>query len=211
MVERIVEFLRPYFGQWGYLIVGVAIFLENSVAAGVVFPGETLLLVGAFYAAQGELSIVWITVVASVAAILGDNVGYLIGRRFGRGFLERHGRWLASPERLERVEAFFRRHGGKTIFFARFIPVLRSVVCLAAGVSRMRYARFVRWDVPGAVLWCTANTMLGYLVGQSYPVLKRFLSGAGLAAAALLAVAVWLPWWVRRRRKPREEVEAETR
>lgn len=210
MVDRIVEFLRPYMSApWGYFIVGAATFLENSVGAGVIVPGETLVIIGGFYARLGELSLAWVAVAACVGAVLGDNVGYLIGRRFGRGFLERHGRALfITPERLERADRYYRSHGGKTVFLGRFIPFVRSVGFILAGVAHMRWRRFLLYDVAGSVVWGIGNALLGYLLGASYERWKGYLTPIGLGIlVVLLLFIVWTRWRGRRREAMREAAE----
>jgi undecaprenyl-diphosphatase len=139
VLDRIVDLLRPYLEPpWGYAIVFAATFLENSVGAGVIVPGETLVIIGGFYARIGDLWLPGVATVAIVGAVLGDNLGYWIGRRYGRGFLERHGRRLfVTPERLEAAEGYYRRYGGRTVFLGRFIPVVRSVGFIVAGVAHM--------------------------------------------------------------------------
>jgi hypothetical protein len=111
--DRIVELLTPYLSApWGYTLVGAATFLENSVGAGVIVPGETLVILGGFYARRGELQLPLLMAIVCLAAVAGDNVGFLIGRRFGRGFLERHGRRLfVTPQRLERAERHYAMAG----------------------------------------------------------------------------------------------------
>jgi undecaprenyl-diphosphatase len=210
VVDRIIELLRPYLSApWGYVIVGAATFLENSVGAGVIVPGETLVIIGGFYARLGELSLPWVAVAACVGAILGDNVGYLIGRRFGRGFVERHGRrLLITPERLERADEYYRSHGGKTVFLGRFIPFVRSIGFILAGVAHMRWRRFLLYDVAGSVVWGIGNTVLGYVIGASYERWKGYLTPIGLAVLVLLlAFILWTRWRGRRREARREAAE----
>jgi undecaprenyl-diphosphatase len=169
MLDRIIDALRPYLSApWGYLIVGAATFLENSVGAGVIVPGETIVILGGVYAGLGELSLPIVAAVAVIGAIVGDNVGYWIGRRYGRGFLERHGRKLfVTEERLEATERYYARHGGKTVFLGRFIPVVRSVGFIVAGVSKMPWKRFLAYDIAGATIWGIGHTLIGYALGES--------------------------------------------
>jgi membrane protein DedA with SNARE-associated domain len=199
-VDRIVEFLRSYLSApWGYLIVGLATFLENSVGAGVIVPGETLVIIGGFYARVGDLWLPLVAFVAVVGAVAGDNLGFWIGRRFGRGFVERHGRRLwVTPERLERVERFYERHGGKTVFLGRFVPFVRSVGFIVAGIGGMPWRRFVGWDVAGAVIWGVANAVLGYLLGASY---EEWAPYAGLIGLAILVFLIGGSTLLHRRRK----------
>jgi undecaprenyl-diphosphatase len=200
VLDRIIDFIRPYFHEWGYAIVAVAGFLENSVGAGLVFPGETMVILGGFYAASGDISAVWVATVAALAGVAGDNVGYLVGNRYGRRVMDRLGRFLfLTPARLDRAESFYRRHGGKTVFLGRFIPVVRSLGCLVAGMSRLSYPRFFFYDAAGAILWAAANTLVGYLLGKGYERVERYLGGAGILALVLLIALVWgSAWWGRR-------------
>jgi membrane protein DedA with SNARE-associated domain len=188
VLDRIVELLTPYLSApWGYLLVGAATFLENSVGAGVVVPGETLVVLGGFYARLGRLELSWLIPIVCLAAILGDNVGFLIGRRVGRGFLERQGhRLFVTPDRLARADRYYEAHGGKTVFLGRFVPVVRSVGFIVAGAARMPWRRFLAYDVAGAVLWAVGHTVLGYLIGGSYQRWKGYLTPAGLLILAVL-------------------------
>lgn len=214
MVDRIIEFLEPYLDvPWGYVVVGAATFLENSVGAGVIVPGETLVIVGGFYARIGELWLPAVSAVAVVGAVLGDNLGYLIGRRFGRGFLERHGRkLLVTPERLAAAERYYLEHGGKTVFLGRFVPVVRSVGFIVAGVSRMDWKRFFAYDLAGALIWGIGHSVLGWVLGRSYERWERYATPVGLGLLIVLLFLIGGSKILaarRRMRKDFEEVEHE--
>jgi membrane protein DedA with SNARE-associated domain len=211
VVDRIVEFLRPYLSApWGYFIVGAATFMENSVGAGVIVPGETLVIIGGFYARIGDLWLPWVIVAACLGAVLGDNVGYLIGRRYGRGFLERHGRRLfVTADRLARADAYYRRHGGKTVFLGRFIPVVRSVGCILAGIAHMPWRRFLVYDLAGAIVWGTGHSILGYAIGASYERWKKYLTPGGLVVFVLLLLLVGGARLLAQRRAERTALLAE--
>jgi len=209
VVQRVIDFFRPYMdAPWGYVVVFAATFLENSIGAGVIVPGETLVIIGGVYAGLGDL---WLPVVASTAvvgAILGDNVGYWIGRRFGRGFLERHGRKLfVTPERLVAAERYYQRHGGKTVFFGRFIPVVRSVGFIVAGVSQMPWKRFLGYDVAGAVIWGVGHTLIGYALGESYERLERYATPFGIAVLVILLLVIGGSKILAARRKVKGDLE----
>lgn len=208
MLDRIVDFLRPLFDTWGYLLVGGATFLENSIGAGIIIPGETLVLVGAFFAAQGSLSPAWVAAAALIGGVAGDNLGYLIGRRAGRPFLTRHGgRFFLPEERLANAERFYREHGGKTVFLGRFIPVIRAFGCLLAGASHMSYPRFFFYDFAGALIWAGGHTAIGYAIGGQYELIERYLSGAGLVIFVLLVLLVVLGNVWRKRRQAGVQAE----
>jgi membrane protein DedA with SNARE-associated domain len=208
MLDRIIDFLEPYLtAPWGYVIVGVATFLENSVGAGMIVPGETLVIVGGFYARLGNLWLPVVAIVAVLGAVIGDNVGYWVGRRYGRGFLERHGRKLfVTPERLELTERYYVEHGGKTVFLGRFIPVVRSVGMLVAGVSRMPWRRFFAYDVVGASIWGIGHTLIGYALGASYQRLERYATPVGLGLLVILLFLVGGSKIVAARRRVSEEL-----
>ncbi|MEW6059671.1 MAG: DedA family protein [Actinomycetota bacterium] len=202
MVDRIVDFLRPYLSvPWGYVIVGVATLLENSIGAGVIVPGETLVIIGGFYARIGDLTLPWVAFAACLGAVVGDNAGYLIGRRYGRGFLERHGRrLLITPERLRKADVYYEAHGGKTIFLGRFIPVVRSVGCILAGIAHMGWRRFFGYDLAGAVLWGVGHSILGYAIGASYERWQGYLTPIGLAVLGVLVLLIGISKLVATRR-----------
>jgi undecaprenyl-diphosphatase len=208
MLDRIINALAPYLtAPWGYVIVGLATFLENSVGAGVIVPGETLVIVGGFYARLGDLWLPGVAIVAVVGAVIGDNLGYLIGRRFGRGFLERHGRKLfVTPERLATAERYYLTHGGKTVFLGRFIPVVRSLGMIVAGVSRMDWKRFFVYDVVGAVIWGTGHSVLGYVLGSGYKRWERYATPLGLTLLVILLFLIGGSKILAARRKVTEDL-----
>jgi membrane-associated protein len=208
MVNAIIEFLRPYLSPpWGYAIVGLATLLENSIGIGVIVPGETIVILGGVYASEVGKPPLWlpgVMIAAATGAVIGDNIGYWIGRRFGRGFLERHGqRLFISTERLDKGDEFYRKHGGKTVFLARFVPVARSVGIILAGVSGMPWKRFFMYDVAGAVLWAVGNTLLGYAAGRSYDTWEGYANqivlGLVIVAALVVGGSKFLSW--RRKKK----------
>lgn len=208
MLDRIIEFLDPYLDvPWGYFLVGLATFLENSVGAGVIVPGETLVIVGGFYARIGNLWLPLVSFVAVFGAVLGDNVGYLIGRRFGRGILERHGRKvLVTPERLITAERYYARHGGKTVFLGRFIPVVRSVGFIVAGVAQMPWKRFLAYDVGGAIIWGVLHSVVGYALGASYERWERYATPLGIGLLLVLLFLIGGSKFLAARRKMNEEL-----
>jgi Uncharacterized membrane-associated protein len=185
--------LAPLLDHYGYLAVAGLIFIEDF---GVPVPGETVLIVAAVDAGAGRLNILIVALVAVVAAILGDNLGYLIGRRGGRALIHRWGRYvLLTPARFHRAEGFFARHGGKVVTVARFIEGLRQVNGIIAGATGMPWRRFLAFNILGAALWVGVWCTLGYLTGTHitalYPQIIRYqtylLIGLGALAVAFLA------------------------
>jgi len=181
------EWLVDLFARYGYAAVFVGVFLEN---AGLPVPGETALLAGAALSHYGRLALPWVIVTAMTAAILGDNLGFLLGRRFGRGFLERHGRrvGLTAP-RLAMFDRFFQRHGARTIFIARFVTGLRVFGAVLAGASDLPWPTFLFWNATGAVAWSITFGVVGYALGRSWDTLERWIGRSGLIAFAIVAAA----------------------
>ena len=201
--------LAPLLDHWGYLAVGFLIFVEDF---GVPSPGETVLIAASVYAGAGRLNIVAVGVIGFAAAVLGDNVGYAIGRSGGRTLVLRFGRYvLLTRERLAREESFFTRHGGKIVTVARFIEGLRQANGIIAGITRMPWPRFVAFNALGAALWVGTWTAVGYLAGNHiqaiYTQANRYaLYLLAAAAAAIVALVIRH----RRRRARREAASRET-
>lgn len=174
--------------QYGYLIVFFGVMLES---AGVPIPGETILLASGFLAQQGRLDVGDAVAFGILGAVVGDQIGYWAGRKGGRPFVLRWGRYiLVTPERLAGAERFFERHGGKAVFLARFVAGLRVFGALVAGTSRMRWSTFFLYNALGGVVWATAAVSVGYLLGGSLDVAERWLGRATLLVAVLVAVAL---------------------
>src|SRR5437773_4420277 len=177
--------LLDLFARYGYAVVFVGVFLENT---GLPVPGETALLGGAALAHFGRLSLGWVIVAAMVAAVLGDNLGFAIGRRFGRGLAERHG-WRVglTRARLAQFDRFFERHGARTVFIARFITGLRVFCAVLAGASELRWPTFLFYNATGAVVWSTTIGIVGYALGESWDRLERVIGRSGLIALIIVA------------------------
>jgi membrane protein DedA with SNARE-associated domain len=170
-------------------------------SAGIPLPGETALVGAGVLASQGDFDIVWVIVVAAAAAIVGDNVGYWVGRLGGRKLLQR---WSFLDRHASRVlpwsERFFKRHGGKTIFFGRFFAVLRVTAAWLAGISRMHWWEFFLWNAAGGICWATLVGLVSYYVGHAAGVAigKYGLIGGG-AIAAIVVIVVLAMRYIRRR------------
>ncbi|MDE3228985.1 MAG: DedA family protein [Chloroflexota bacterium] len=179
---------------YGYVVVLLVVLSES---AGLPLPGETSLLVAAAIAATGKLWLPGVILAAAAGAILGDTAGYWIGRTSGLRLIRRHGRLFRFDERkLAQAQAFFEKHGEKTVFLGRFIPVGRIFSALLAGVGEMRYSRFLLWNAAGGVTWATLMGVVGYLFGRQLPLVERLVGqfGFGLLAALIVAVVARFAW-----------------
>jgi membrane protein DedA with SNARE-associated domain len=178
-------------GPWSYVVVGAFAFLEASAFVGLVAPGETAVLFGGFLAGQGYVSPVGVAASAALGGVLGDTVGYELGYRAGPRLLAR---WRLRRAAVDRARRAFQRHGGKAVFFGRFVGFLRAFAPFVAGLSGMPYRRFVVYNASGAVLWAVACTALGYLAGANWRRIGHWVSWTGAAVVLALAVVVALRW-----------------
>lgn len=202
MTEKIVEVLWRA-GGWGYLLVFAGATLESAAFLGFIVPGETIVIVSGVLASLGVLELPALMVVVALGAIVGDNVSYQLGRRFGRDWLLRHGRRFGLHEaRLARVERVYERWGGPAVTVGRFVGFLRPLVPFVAGAARMPYARFVAFNLSACMAWAVVTVLIGYVLGESWEVVERWIGRTGLLAAAVIGL-VGLAVWLRRRRARR--------
>ena len=159
----------------GVLIVALVVFAESGLLVGFFLPGDTLLFGAGLLASQGELPILPLIVATVLAAIVGDNVGYSIGRRSGHRLFKKKDGLLFRQGYITRAEVFYEKHGGKTIILARFTPVVRTFAPVVAGVGKMPRKRFMAFNVIGGTLWGAGMTLLGYHVGGRIPGLDKYI------------------------------------
>ena len=195
--------MQPVLEHYGYLAVGGLVLLEDF---GVPVPGEVMLIAAAVFAGSGNMNIAVVFVVAVLGAIIGDNIGFAVGHFGGRPLAERFGRYiLLTPERLDRAEGFFNRHGGKVVTVARFIEGLRQINGLLAGIAGMHWLKFLGYNALGAVLWVGTWAGLGYLAGENiveiYAEFERYKWY--VIGALAVVVAIVITHRVRRRRAHR--------
>jgi membrane protein DedA with SNARE-associated domain/membrane-associated phospholipid phosphatase len=183
-MDRTLSLIEHY----GYLVILFGVMLEST---GVPLPGETILLASGVLVQRGHLDLGDAIVFGILGAVIGDQIGYWLGREGGRPFVLRWGRYVfITPQRLARAEAFFGRHGGKAVFMIRFFSGLRVFGALVAGISRMRWTTFILYNALGGAVWATAVVLLGYFLGSSIGLVERWLGRATLMLLAGLAVVV---------------------
>lgn len=195
----LLGWLHDISGNAIYLAVGLLVFAEDALLLGFVVPGETAAILGGALVAEGRVDLWLMMAVVSAAAVAGDSTGYWVGRRLGTRLLSaRSG--AKRRQRIEKAGDFVDRHGGIAIFLGRFVAFVRTVVPAIAGANRVRYRRFLAYNVPAGILWGAGNVLIGVLAAQSY---ERVASALGTGAAVLLGVAaltVFVVWRVRRGR-----------
>jgi membrane-associated protein len=182
--------------RWGCYVALVAIvFIETGLLIGFFLPGDSLLITAGLVAAAGGLDIWWLNLLLSVAAIVGDSVGYAIGYRTGpRIFTREDSRWF-NRAHLVRTREFYERHGGKTIVLARFIPIIRTFAPVVAGVGQMEYRRFLAYNVLGGIGWVASMTWAGYLLGHAIPDIGRYIHVVIVVVVILSCIPIGIEWW----------------
>jgi membrane-associated protein len=200
--DKLLHLLMPFFTSWlGYAVLFAIVFSETGLLVGFFLPGDSLLFLVGAGAGAGDLDKVSVNVVLMAAAILGDTVGYMLGRQTGPRIFKRPDSRLFRREHLERTHAFYEKHGGKTIIYARFVPIIRTFAPFVAGVGKMDYARFISFNVFGGIGWVFGMTMLGYMLG-GVPIVKQHLEKV-IILIILISVAPVLAEAVKAYRKPK--------
>lgn len=201
----LIQAVAPIITHYGYFAVGGLLFLEDF---GVPVPGETTLIAAAVFAGLGRLNIFVVIAVALVAAVLGDNVGFAIGSFGGRPLLVRFGRYVfLTPERITKAESFFQRHGGKVVVIARFVEGLRQANGIIAGISEMKWLKFVGLNIIGAALWVGFWASVGYFGGNHITIFYKYESYFSAIVATL--IIAYVAYYIVRRRNKRRRLKAD--
>jgi membrane-associated protein len=171
--ERLIHLLSTALSGWlGYAALTAILFTETGLLVGFVLPGDSLLFTIGVVAGAGQLNVFVMIVLLTAACLAGDWCGYLLGRRAGPAIFNRPDSRFFKKEHLQRTHAFYEKHGGKTIIYAKFVPVIRTFAPFVAGVANMRYRSFLSFDVFGATGWVVSMTILGYVLGE-VPLIRR--------------------------------------
>lgn len=202
-MDQIIELFRTLFnaeklralleytlsGWYAYALLAGIVFAETGLLVGFLLPGDSLLFIVGVVAGAGHLNIVWVNILLMAAAIIGDGVGYLLGRKAGPAIFNRPSSRLFKQEHLLRTKEFYEKHGGKTIIYARFIPIIRTFAPFVAGVAQMSYSRFLSFNIFGGIGWVFALTMLGYWTG-GFPLVQKYFDKAILAIIGISVLPV---------------------
>ncbi|MBP6821244.1 MAG: DedA family protein [Acidobacteria bacterium] len=194
--KHLVDLVNQY-QSWTYAILFLIIFAETGLVVTPFLPGDSLLFAVGALASKGELSVSLVVVLLILAAVIGDSVNYWIGRSLGpRVFSSESSRWF-NRRHLDRTHAFYEKYGGKTLIFARFMPIVRTFAPFVAGIGKMTYPKFLAYSVSGGILWISLLTYAGYFFGE-IPIVKRNFSlviVAVIAISLLPAVVEFLKSW----------------
>ena len=165
--ERLIQLLSGFMAGWlGYALLFAIVFSETGLLVGFFLPGDSLLFTVGVVAGAGDLNIVIVNLVLMSAAMIGDSTGYLLGRSTGPRIFNRPDSRLFKRDYVVRTQRFYEKHGGKTIIYARFVPIIRTFAAFVAGVAQMPYLRFLPFSVCGAAGWVAFMTLLGYKLGK---------------------------------------------
>lgn len=200
--EELIRLLGTALSGWtAYALLAGIVFAETGLLAGFFFPGDSLLFTVGVVLGAGKLDLTTICVVLAAAAIIGDQTGYLLGLRTGPRIFDRPDSRFFKREHLDRTQAFYEKHGGKTIIYARFVPIIRTFAPFVAGVARMDYRRFVAFNVFGGIGWVLSMVFAGYYLG-GIPVVRRHFEKV-VILIVLLSVLPIVAGYFRHRAKER--------
>lgn len=190
--DRLIQLLAQVItGWWGYLLLAGIVFAESGLLVGLFLPGDSLLFTVGVVAGAGQLDIVQICALLAVSSILGDQSGYLLGRRSGPRIFTRPDSTLFKQEYVSRTHQFYEKHGGKTLIYAKFVPIVRTFAPFMAGVGRMQYTRFLSFNVIGGLGWVLSMTLAGYYLG-AIPIVRgnfeKVVIGIVFVSVAPLAI-----------------------
>ena len=183
-----------------YVVVGLVVFAEDALFVGFVLPGETLAIIGGVTASLGHTALPAVLAIVVVAAIVGDSVGYEIGRIYGQRVVG-HRIFDRRREKLDDARDFLRRRGGAAVFLGRWTAFFRAVMPALAGLSGMRYRVFLPWNAIGGLAWGGPAVVAGYLAGESYRRVEKWLGTGAAVVVGAITLALVVVWWVRRRRR----------
>jgi membrane-associated protein len=190
---HLIELVSDY-GGWTYAILFLIIFCETGLVVTPILPGDSLLFAVGTIAATGALDPLAVSVLLAIAAILGDTVNYAAGYWIGPRVFSREDSWLLNKQHLERTHRFYEKYGGKTIIFARFIPIIRTFAPFVAGIGKMSYSRFIAYNVVGGIVWIAAFVYAGYFFGN-IPIVKDNFSLVILAIIVISVMPAVIEFW----------------
>lgn len=171
--DRLIHLLTQVMTGWlGYAMLAGIVFTETGLLVGLILPGDSLLFTVGVVAGAGQLDIVSICALLTAASVLGDQSGYFLGYRTGPKIFRRPDSLFFKQEYVSRTQAFYEKHGGKTLIYAKFVPIVRTFAPFMAGVGRMRYARFLSFNIVGGIAWVLSMTLAGYNLG-GIPLIRR--------------------------------------
>lgn len=179
------------FGHWSYIVLFSIIFSETGFVFTPFLPGDSLIFAAGTFAALGSLNLALLLLILCIAAFLGDTANYWIGHFFGKKIINSPKIPFINQEHIDKTQLFYKKHGGKTIFLARFIPIIRTFAPFVAGVGKMDYFKFIYFNIAGSLTWVFSFTLLGYFFGN-IPLVRDHLSLVFLAIILISVIPIFL-------------------
>ncbi|MBI4065874.1 DedA family protein [Candidatus Kaiserbacteria bacterium] len=176
----------------GYLGIAFIIFAESGLLIGIFFPGDSLLFAAGLLSAGGFLAPIPLIVIVVIAAIIGDSVGYWFGKNVGVNFFKRKDSLFFKQEYVKRTELFYQKYGGRAVVLARFVPIVRTIAPILAGIGTMKYSKFIRYNALGGLLWGAGMVSLGYFLGSIIPNSERYI----LPISLVIIIISFLPIFI---------------
>ncbi len=208
--DRLIYLLSQVITGWGgYALLWAVVFSETGLLVGFFLPGDSLLFTVGVVAGAGELDIVRICLLLALASIIGDQSGYFLGRRTGPRIFRRPDSRLFKQEYVARTQAFYEKHGGKTLIYAKFVPIVRTFAPFMAGVGRMRYARFLSFNIFGGIGWVLLMLLAGYNLG-GVPVIRRNFEKVVIGIVVLSLLPLIVQYFKSRKAAPAAAARAAT-
>lgn len=197
--DALIQLLTQVLTGWlGYGLLTAIVFAETGLLVGLFLPGDSLLFTVGVVAGAGELDIVKICLLLVIASIAGDQSGYFLGRRTGPRIFSRPDSRIFKQEYVTRTQAFYAKHGGKTLVYAKFVPIVRTFAPFMAGVGRMPYSRFVSFNVFGGLGWVLSMTLAGYFLG-GVPLIRRHFEKVVIGIVLVSVIPILIQYWISRR------------
>jgi membrane-associated protein len=194
LVTELIDWVRPFFATFGYVIISTATFFESAALTGLVVPGDIILALGGVYAGQGDLAVGGVIACGAAFGLLGECTGYLLGRRYGNDLIRRLPVLRRFQSKIDEAERSIEGNAGKAIVVGRFLTGAAGLVPFTAGASGVRLGRFLAFTIPTIIVWSTAITLVGVFVGNNVDLIDRILSSFGWIGLTVVALVVgsWL-------------------
>lgn len=198
-LDKHLSIIIQNFGAWTYLILFLIVFAETGLVITPFLPGDSLLFAVGTFAATGSLNVLWLFIILSLAAIIGDTVNYSVGKFSGKKAIEHETRFI-KKEYIDKTQKFYEKYGAKTIVLARFVPIVRTFAPFVAGVGSMNYFKFLAYNIAGGVLWVGILLLGGYFFGN-IPIVRNNFSAAILLIIIISVMPMIIEFWKHYRQK----------
>jgi len=186
----------------GLIGIVLIVFVETGLLVGFFLPGDSLLITAGLFASKGDISIVWLLVATTIAAVVGDATGFFIGNKLGTFLYQKKDSFIFRQKHLIRAREFYDKHGGKTIIIARFVPIIRTFAPTVAGAAKMKYTQFFSYNVVGAFLWVFGMCLSGYYLGQAFGAkIDKYIHVLILGVIFLSVLPILWQWLISKKKK----------